>query len=294
MNKTLLILGLLFSICALETSAQTKTKKTKKTITKKSATSTAPAGRTGTSTTGSGTSTTGTNTTNTDGGNTQTQSNTTTQTSNTTQPSNQLMADGLKSALEVGFSNASDKLGSLDGFFGNALIKILFPPEAKQVETTLRSIGMGKVCDDFLLSVNRAAEASAKEAKPLFLSAIKQMSIMDAVNIVTGGDDAATQYLRKTIGVSMQQRFQPVIQSNLDRVDATKYWGAAMTAYNAIPFGTQKINTNLSEYVTTKAIDGLFLVLAEEEKKIRKDPISRTTQIIKDVFGWGDIFKKGK
>lgn len=282
---------------ALDSSAQTKTKKTKKTITKKSttATPTSTSDRSGASTTSPGTPTpTPTPTTENGTGRTPSTPSTTTTTTNSTQPSNQLMADGLKSALEVGFSNASDRLGSLDGFFGNAMIKILFPPEAKQVETTLRSIGMGKVCDDFLLSVNRAAEASAKEAKPIFLSAIKQMSIMDAVNIVTGGDDAATQYLRKTVGVSLQQRFQPLVQSNLDKVDATKYWGSAMTAYNAIPFGTQKINTNLSEYVTTKAIDGLFLVLAEEERKIRKDPISRTTQIIKDVFGWSDILKKGR
>ena len=211
-----------------------------------------------------------------------------TTTGSSSRPSDQLMADGLKSALELGFGNAANKVSLIDGFFGNAMIKILFPPEARQAESTLRQMGLGNVCDDIILSINRAAEGAAKEAKPIFFSAIKQMTITDAVNILLGPNDAASQYFRKTIGTELQTRFQPIVKTNLDNVNATKYWSTAMNSYNAIPFGIQKINPNLPEYVTTKAIDGLFLVLAEEEKKIRLDPISRGTQIIKDIFGWAD------
>lgn len=209
-------------------------------------------------------------------------------TTNNARPTDQMMAEGLKGALEQGFGAAADKLSIVDGFFGNAMIKILFPPEAKQAESTLRAMGLGKICDDVILSLNRAAEGAAKEAKPIFIGAIKQMTITDAVNIVLGPDDAATQFFRRTIGTELQSRFQPVVKTSLDQVHATKYWGTAMNSYNSIPFNTNKINPNLPEYVTLKAIDGLFLVLAEEEKKIRKDPISRTTQIIKDIFGWAD------
>jgi hypothetical protein len=211
---------------------------------------------------------------------------------NTSRPTDQMMAEGLKGALEQGFGAAADKLSIVDGFFGNAMIKILFPPEAKKAESTLRSMGMGKVCDDVILSLNRAAEDASKQAKPIFISAIKQMTITDAVNIVLGPNDGATQFFRKTIGNELQAKFQPVVATNLDKVQATKYWGTAMNTYNSIPFNTNKINPNLPEYVTLKAIDGLFIVLAEEEKKIRKDPVSRSTQIIKDIFGWADKNKK--
>jgi hypothetical protein len=217
---------------------------------------------------------------------------TTGQNSSGTRPSDNLMADGLKSALEVGFGKAADKVGLIDGFFGNAMIKILMPKEAKQVESTLRAMGMNKACDDAILSINRAAEGAAKEAKPIFLSAIKQLTITDAVNIVTGSDDAATQFLRRTVGESLKTKFQPVIKTNLEKVNATKYWSTIFTTYNSIPFKQEKINPNLEEYVTNKAIDGIFMVLAEEEKKIRKDPINRTTQIIKDIFGWADKNRK--
>lgn len=200
---------------------------------------------------------------------------------------NDLAAKGLKEALNIGTSAASNNLGKIDGFLANAAVKILFPPEAKKLESTLRSIGMGSVCDQVITSVNRAAEGAVVEAKPIFLAAITQMTITDAINILTGGTDAATQYLKRTSGQALMAKFEPIIQSNLQKTQATQYWSQAMTAYNAVPFG-QKINPNLSQYVTQKATDGIFLMVAEEEKKIRANPLDRVGGILQDVFGWAD------
>jgi Protein of unknown function (DUF4197) len=200
---------------------------------------------------------------------------------------NDLAAKGLKEALNLGTSAATNNLGQIDGFLANAAVKILMPPEAKKLESTLRSLGMGAVCDQVITSVNRAAEGAVVEAKPIFLAAITQMTLTDAISILTGGPDAATQYLKRTSGQALMEKFEPIIQSNLQRTQATQYWSQAMTAYNAVPFG-QKINPNLSQYVTQKATEGIFLMVAEEEKKIRLNPLDRVGGIIKDVFGWAD------
>jgi hypothetical protein len=204
---------------------------------------------------------------------------------------NELAANGLKQALSAGTDLAANNLGQIDGFLANAAVKILFPPEARKIESTLRSLGMGSVCDQVITSVNRAAEAAVVEAKPIFVEAIKQMTITDAINILTGDKDAATQYLQRTSGQVLIAKFEPIIQSNLQKANATKYWSDAIKAYNALPF-VQKMNPNLSQYVTQKATDGIFLMVAIEEGKIRENPAQRVGSVLQDVFGWADKNKK--
>jgi hypothetical protein len=204
---------------------------------------------------------------------------------------NELAANGLKQALSVGTDLAANNLGQIDGFLANAAVKILFPPEARKIESTLRSLGMGSVCDQVITSVNRAAEAAVVEAKPIFVEAIKQMTITDAINILTGDKDAATQYLQRTSGQVLITKFEPIIQSNLQKANATKYWSDAIKAYNAVPF-VQRMNPNLSQYVTQKATDGIFLMVAIEEGKIRENPAQRVGSVLQDVFGWADKNKK--
>lgn len=200
-------------------------------------------------------------------------------------------SEGLKAALKAGTDLASNNLGAVDGFLANAAVKILFPPEAKKVESTLRSIGMNQVCDDVIVSVNRAAESAVVEAKPIFASAITSMSIQDAIGILTGGQNSATEYLKKSSGQALLQKFQPIIKSNLDKANATRYWGDVMGAYNNVPF-VQKVNPDLTQFVTQKAIDGIFMMVAQEELKIRQNPTARVGSIIQDVFGWADKNKK--
>jgi hypothetical protein len=192
------------------------------------------------------------------------------------------IVQGLKEALSVGASNSAKKLNALDGYFGNAAIKLLMPPEAQKVEKTLRSVGLGSQVDKAILSMNRAAEDAAASAAPIFLDAIKSMSIQDAAGILKGGDNAATRYLQDKTTVALTSAFRPVIEKSLQKVDATKYWNDVFTNYNK--FSREKVNTDLPAYVTEKALAGLFLQVAEEEKKIRKDPVARTSEILKKVF----------
>lgn len=193
-------------------------------------------------------------------------------------------AAGLKEALIKGISNGADLVSRLDGYYKNPEIKIPFPAEAKQVESKLRTVGLGKQADDVILSVNRAAEDAATEAKPVFIAAIKGMTFSDAVSIVRGDERAATTYLQRTTTPELVTKFTPIIKSSLEKVNATKYWETAMTSYNKIPFIT-KVNPNLTEYVTQKAIEGLFIMIAKEELSIRKDPAARTSELLKKVFG---------
>jgi len=193
------------------------------------------------------------------------------------------VVSGLKEALTVGAQNSANKLSSVDGFFKDAAIKVLMPPEAQKVEKTLRSVGLGKQVDDAILSMNRAAEDAAKSAAPIFVSAVKQMSIQDAWGILKGGDSAATTYLRTKTTSSLTEAFRPVIEQSLEKVNATKYWNTVFTTYNK--FSKDKVNTDLSAYVTEKALSGIFHQVALEEQKIRKDPVAQTTDILKKVFG---------
>lgn len=195
---------------------------------------------------------------------------------------------GLKQALEFGTTSSSERLSATDGFFANAAVKILFPEEAQKVERTLRSVGLNKLADNVILSINRAAEAAAKEAKPIFVSAIKSMTIADAANILLGRqDDAATLYFKRVTSDQLQVKFQPVIQSSLNNVGATRYWSDAITAYNKVPL-VSKVNPDLGAYVTQKAIDGIFHEIAQEELKIRNNINARSTTLLQKVFGYAD------
>lgn len=191
---------------------------------------------------------------------------------------------GLKEALRVGISNGSDQASQVNGYFSNALIKIVMPPEAQKVETALRQIGLGGEVDKFILSLNRAAEDAAKKAKPIFFTAITSMTINDALGILNGSDTAATAYLRRTSGVALFNSFFPVVDSTLQLNQATRHYADIVNTYNKIPF-VQKVDPDLKRYATNKAIDGLFLLVAEEEKKIRKDPVARVSDILRRVFG---------
>lgn len=198
-------------------------------------------------------------------------------------PSAKEVASGLKEALTKGTAKGTDQVSKTDGYFKNPEIKIPFPPEVRQVESTLRKMGMDKQVDEFVLSLNRAAEDAAKEAKPIFVDAIKQMTIEDAWSILKGEDDAATQYLNKTTSSQLKEKFKPIIKASLDKVNATKYYKDLITAYNKVPL-VKKVNPDLDTYATGKATDGLFVMIAKEEKNIRKNPGARTTELLKKVF----------
>lgn len=201
------------------------------------------------------------------------------------------IGQGIKQALEIGTSEGADKLSAKDGFFGNLAVKILFPPEAQKVEKTLRSVGLNALADNVILSINRAAEDAAKEAKPIFLSAIKQMTIADATNILLGDKDAATQYFKRVTTAQLMEKFKPVITNSLGKVGATRYWSDAATAYNKLPL-VKPVNTDLSSYVAQKAIDGMFIQVAQEELKIRDNINARSTSLLQKVFGYADNKKK--
>ena len=194
------------------------------------------------------------------------------------------VAQGLKEALIKGISTGADLVSQLDGYFKNPEIKIPFPPEVQKVEDRLRQVGLGSEVDKFVMTLNRGAEDAAREAKPIFIEAIRAMTIQDAWAILKGEDDAATQYLKRTTSGLLKEKFKPVIQSSLDKVNATKYYSDIVTRYNQIPF-VQKVNPDLDDYATDRAIEGLFLMIAKEEKNIRENPVARTTEILKRVFG---------
>lgn len=194
---------------------------------------------------------------------------------------------GLKEALIKGITTGSAQASRVDGYFKNPKIKIPFPPDVQRVEEKLRQIGLGKEVDKFVMTLNRGAEDAAKEAKPIFVNAIKSMTIQDAWGILKGDNDAATQYLIRTTSSQLKAKFKPVIKSSLDKVNATKYYGDIVTTYNKIPF-VEKVNPELDDYATDKAIEGLFYLVAQEEAKIRKDPLARTTELLKKVFAAQD------
>lgn len=195
-------------------------------------------------------------------------------------------ANGLKEALVQGISKGTDQASKTDGFYLNKLIRIPFPPDAQRVANTLRTIGLGAQVDKFELSLNRGAEDAAKSAKPIFLSAIKSLTFRDVWGILTGEKDAATSYLKRTTTTQLTTAFKPIIQQSLDKVSATRYYTDLTTRYNKIPLVTP-VNTDLNDYATGKAIDGLFTLVAQEEANIRENPVARTTDLLKRVFGKG-------
>jgi Protein of unknown function (DUF4197) len=201
----------------------------------------------------------------------------------TANPAQSNIAEGLKQALSIGTQNSANRLSAVDGYFADAAVKILIPPDAHNVEKTLRQFGLGSLVDKTILSLNRAAEDAAKSATPIFTEAIKQMTINDALGILKGGDFAATNYFKDKTTASLTAAFSPVISKSLDKVDATKYWSDMFTAYNK--FSVKKVPVDLNAYVTQKAIDGIFYEVGLEEQKIRKDPAAQVTDLLKEVFG---------
>ena len=201
------------------------------------------------------------------------------------QLSNTDIVSGLKEALTLGTQNSASRLSAVDGFFKDAALKILLPPEAQKVTEVVSKIpGGNKLVDDAILSMNRAAEDAAKSAAPIFIDAIKNMSINDAIGILKGTDTAATHYLKSNTINPLTIAFKPIIEQSLAKVNATQYWNSLMSAYNKIPFN-KKINPNLSAYVTEKAISGVFTQIAIEEQNIRKNPAAQVTNTLKKVFG---------
>lgn len=197
--------------------------------------------------------------------------------------SNDEIVSGLKEALNVGIDKAGAKASALDGFNKNDLVRIPFPEEAKKMEDKLRLVGMGAQVDSFEVALNRAAELAAKEAAPIFIQAIKSMNVNDGMNILKGDDDAATQYLSKTTNDSLYTTFKPLVEKALMAVKVTQYWNPLASRYNKIPL-TTKVNPDLEDYTTKKAMEGLFKLLAQEEKKIRDQPAARVTDLLKKVF----------
>jgi len=191
---------------------------------------------------------------------------------------------GLKEALTKGIEKGVDQLSKPDGFFKDLSIKIPLPEEANKVETKLRSIGQGKKVDETIESINRAAEDATTASKDIFVKAIKGMSINDAMSILRGDENAATKFLDKSTRADLISKFEPIVKISLDKVGATKNWNTIFSTYNKLPF-VEKVNPDLVEYATGKAIDGLFIQIAKEELKIRQDPAARVTDLLKKVFG---------
>ena len=192
---------------------------------------------------------------------------------------------GIKEALSQGVTNAVLNLNKTDGFFGSEVYKMFLPPDAKKVETTLRKIGMGAQVDKAILSINRGAEDAVAFAKPIFIDAIKEMTLTDALNIVRGNKDAATQYFKQKTSEKLVAAFTPSVKSSLDKVDATKHYTDIVTTYNKLPTTFNKVNPDLTSYVVGKAVEALFDQVAKEEANIRANPLARTSDILKKVFG---------
>jgi len=197
------------------------------------------------------------------------------------------ISNGLKEALINGISNGVKVTSKEDGFFKNPAIKIPWPEDVRKVESRLRSLGLDNQVDKVVLTLNRAAEQAAVKAKPIFMDAIRNLTFADAMNILKGQENAATDYLKRSTSSKLIGEFRPVINSALQTTSATKYWDDVINTYNKIPL-VEKVNPDLTGFVTDKAMDGLFQMVAKEEKKIRQDPIARTTDLLKKVFSLQD------
>lgn len=191
---------------------------------------------------------------------------------------------GLKEALTLGAEKGCADLSKHDGFFKNAARKIAMPPEAQKIESTLRSMGLNQLADAFILSLNRAAEDACKTAAPILIQAIKEMTVTDGLAILRGNERAATDYLRSKTQEKLTEQFKPTIQASLSTVQATKYWDQLNKAYQAIPFNNKRMNPNLADYVTEKALQGIFDEIALQEKEIRTNPVARTSALLKRLF----------
>lgn len=194
---------------------------------------------------------------------------------------------GLKEALNKGVEKQVTKLTATDGFYKNQAVKILMPDELKKVDKTMRKLGMGKLADDGIKSLNRAAEEAVKEATPVFVEAIKNITIADAKNILMGNDNAATLYLQGATKKELYAKFLPIVQKSIGKVGADKIWASIISKYNTMPL-VSKVNPDIDDYVTQKALEGVFKMIAVEEKNIRSDISSRTSPLLKKVFAMQD------
>lgn len=197
------------------------------------------------------------------------------------------ISNGLKEALNNGISKQVTKLTATDGFFKNELVKIMLPQELQRVDKTLRDIGLSDLADEGLKVLNRAAEDAVKEATPIFVDAIKSMTFTDSRNILMGADDAATNYLQNTTSNALYSKFSPVVNNSLSRVGADKVWKQIIDKYNSIPL-VSKVNPDLTDYVTNEAMKGVFKMISIEEKNIRNNVTSRTSDLLKRVFALQD------
>lgn len=192
---------------------------------------------------------------------------------------------GIKEALTQGVTTAVLNLNKTDGFFGSEFYKMLLPPDAKKAESTLRNLGMGNQVDKAILAINRGAEDAVGFAKSIFVDAIKEMTLKDALSIIKGPKDAATNYFKEKTQQKLVAAFTPSVKTSLDKTDATKYYTDIITTYNKLPTTFKKADPDLTSYVVNKAVDALFDQVAKEEANIRANPVARTTDILKKVFG---------
>ncbi|MDB5272387.1 MAG: hypothetical protein JWO58_754 [Chitinophagaceae bacterium] len=209
----------------------------------------------------------------------------------TSTPSNDEIVQGLKEALNVGANKSASSASQVDGYLKNERLFIPFPPEAAKMKSQLIKLGLQQQVTEFETSLNRAAEEAAKKAAPIFMDAVKNMTVTDGMNVLMGADTAATHYLKDATSTGLYTQYQPVVQDALKKVEVTRYWSTLVTEYNRIP-GVKKQNPNLEDYVIKRGISGLFVLVADEEKKIRTDPSTRFSSTLKTVFGYADVQKK--
>lgn len=197
------------------------------------------------------------------------------------------ISGGLKEALNKGVTEQVSKLTAMDGFYKNEAVKILMPAELVKVDKTLRKMGMGNLADEGIKALNRAAEDAVKEATPIFVSAIQNITINDAKSILMGNENAATLYLQTATTTALYAKFSPIVQQSIGKVGADVIWASIIKKYNAIPF-VSKVNPDITDYVTNKALEGVFKMITVEEKNIRANLNARTSNVLKDVFALQD------
>lgn len=198
-----------------------------------------------------------------------------------------MIGSGLKQALNFGIDKQVSKLTKENGFYSNQLVKIMLPAELRKVDQTLRDIGLGRLADEGIKALNRAAEDAVKEATPIFVDAVQQITFTDAKNILLGPDNAATNYLKQRTNTALYSKFNPVIKNSFSKVGADQIWTNIITRYNAVPFVT-KVNPDLTDYVTNEALDSVYKMISIEEKEIRNNVAARTTNLLQRVFALQD------
>ena len=197
------------------------------------------------------------------------------------------IGSGLRQALDFGIEKQVSKLTKKDGFYNNQMVRILLPQELRKVDQTLRDIGLGSLADEGLKALNSAAEDAVKQATPIFVTAVKEITFSDAKTILLGPDNSATDYLEKKTGKQLYSKFNPVIKNSFSKVGADQIWNNIINRYNAVPF-VSKVNPDLTDYVTQEALKGVFTMIAVEEKDIRNNIAARTTALLKRVFSLQD------